>query len=594
MPFDAALTAAVAKDLREHLLGGRVDKIIQSADLEIAMLFWSGQHNHWLVLCAQAQQAHVQRTPQKQSGGSSEPSAFVMLLRKYLEGARLRTVTQYGVDRVLQLTFQGAGGEAALIVEIMGKYSNVILVNQDTVVLGALKHIRAEENRVRVTLPHHRYVQPPHPMQSPPFQHRAKFDPLHVMAGDLAAALGHFDATMLLWKALLDLLDGLSPALAREVVWVATGALNTVIGPTQDLSSASTLLSLIRERFGPSPGQPSALWRDGKLVEFAPYPLHQYGEPPTLFPDLPALLEAVYTVRRVVDPLAGARGPLLQAIEAGRKTLRRKMASLEAALTSRETIDTLRTQGELILAYQHSIEQQQRELTIPELQCTIPLDPDLTPVENAQRLFKRYQKARDAAAIVPGLLEAVRQDLAYLDQLAVHAAQATDPASLAAVREELREATSDSAAQPQKKKDHGRHAPKGKLAKPAKAGSGPLRTRSTDGMEILVGRSARQNDTVTFQLAGSQDLWFHARQIPGAHVILRNGGRPPNPETLQQVAALAAYHSQGRASTTVPVDYTAVRNVRRIKGGKPGLVHYSGETTLNVRPAGGPDQPNLG
>jgi predicted ribosome quality control (RQC) complex YloA/Tae2 family protein len=241
----------------------------------------------------------------------------------------------------------------------------------------------------------------------------------------------------------------------------------------------------------------------------------------------------------------------------------------------------------MILAYQHGIEPGQRELAIPDLDLTIPLDPALTPLENAQRAFKLYHKGRDAAAIVPGLLEAARQDLEYLDQLAVHAALASDPAALAAVRDDLREtgAGPDQARGAKKGRAKDKRAQLGKGGK-ARPGVSPLRVRAADGTEILVGRSARQNDAVTFQLAAPQDLWLHARQIPGAHVILRTGGRPPGKEALLQAATLAATHSQARTATAVPVDYTAVRQVRRIKGGKPGLVHYSGETTINVRLGG--------
>lgn len=584
MPFDAVTTAAVADDLRAHLLGGRVERVIQSGDLTIALLLRAEYTNQWLILSAHAQQARVQRTLRKQGSPFGEPSAWVMLLRKYLEGARLQAVAQQGVDRVLHLTFQGGPVESTLIAEVMGKYSNIILVDRDFIVLGAFKLIRPEENRVRVTLPRHPYLTPPRPMQPESNQQRPKRDPLRLVAGDLATDLAHFDDATLLWKALLDVVDGLSPTLAREVVFLATGALDTPLSAHRDLESAGAFLALIRERFGPERGQPGAVWREERLVEWAAFPLHQHGLAPRTYPDIAALLDEVYTGRADVDGLAGQRGPVLGQIEVLRKNLRRKIASLEGSLPDPEALQRLRERGEMILAYQHSIEPGQRALVIPELELTIPLDPELTPLENAQRAFKQYQKGRDAGAVVPGLLEAARHDLEYLDQIAVHAALATDPAALAAVRADLREATGQAQGKVQKKsKGQDKRAQGGKTGK-AKPGVSPMRVRAGDGTEIVIGRSARQNDAVTFQMASPQDIWLHARQIPGAHVILRTGGRPPSKEALLQAAALAAANSQGRGATTVPVDYTAVRNVRRIKGGKPGLVHYSGETTVNVRP----------
>ncbi|HWE60157.1 MAG TPA: NFACT family protein [Chloroflexota bacterium] len=585
MPYDSLTLRAVTEDLRAHLLGGRVDKVVQPADLEVALLLRAESANHWLLLSAHAQHARVQRTLQKQSGAYREPSAFVMLLRKYLEGARLRDVSQQAVDRVLQLTFHGAAGETVLIAEVMGKYSNIILADDDMVVLGAVKHVRAEENRVRVVLPHHPYLLPPRPMQPPPHQGRPKLDPLHSAGGDLTAALAIFDDATLLWKALLDLVDGLSPMAAREVVYRTSGGVDTVLGDHRDLDTAMRLLAEVRDLYSPRRGSPSALWQQTKLVEWAAFPIRQYAVEPRRYEDVMALLDQVYAARAQSDALAGQRGPLVQQIETLRKSLRRKIASLEASLTSPEALDALRTQGEMVLAYQHSIAQGQRELAIPELALIVALDPDLTPVENAQRLFKRYQKARDAAVVVPALLEGARQDLAYLDQLAVHAAQAADPAALAAVRDELREVlpaqSSTKGKQVKRQDQRGPH--KGMKQRP---GVLPLRVRAADGTEILIGRSARQNEALTFSMAGPRDIWLHARQIPGAHVIVRTNGHSPAQETLQQAAALAAYYSQARESTVVPVDYTAVRNVRRIKGGKPGMVHYAGESTLTVRPAG--------
>ncbi len=205
------------------------------------------------------------------------------------------------------------------------------------------------------------------------------------------------------------------------------------------------------------------------------------------------LLDAVYAAEREPDALAHQRAALLARIEPQRKALHRKIASLESGLVSPERLAALRTQGEMVLAYQHSIEQGQRELTIPELDLTIPLDPKLNPLENAQRLFKSYQKARDAAAVVPGLIEAAQQERDYLDQLAVHAELAADPASLAAVREEFREATTPAETVSKKSKKQDKRKAQSRSGK-EQARAAPLRLRAADGTEILIGRSARQRE----------------------------------------------------------------------------------------------------
>jgi len=489
--------------------------------------------------------------------------------------------SQLGVDRVLQVTFERGDDSVTLIGEVMGRYSNVILTDASMVVLGALKHIHAGENRVRVTLPRHPYVPPPQPMQPSPQQERPKLDPFGSIAGDLASVLPRLAPSTPLCKALVDHVDGVSPVLAREVTFLVTGTITATTGEHHDLAAITATMRLIRDRFSPQRGQPCAIRQGERLADYAAFPLHYYGVEPALYPDIAALLDDVFATP--ANPMAGQKGQVAGAIEAARKIARRKIASLEAALVDEPKIAALRTHGEMVLAYQHGIAPGQPTLSVPELDLEIPLDVALTPVENAQRLFKQYAKARDAAAIVPGLLEGARHELEYLDQLAVHAELAGDPQSLAAVRSELREfsASPEELARQTRKQEKQSRGAKPQHGKPAVS---PLRVRAADGTEILVGRSAKQNDAVTFRMAGPRDIWFHARQIPGAHVILRVGGRPPAPDTLLQAATLAAMHSQARSSTTVPVDYTEVRHVRRIKGARPGLVHYSGETTINVRP----------
>ncbi len=583
MPYDSIVTRAVAEDLRLHLVGGRVDKVVQPEELSVALLLRAEHANQWLLMSAHAQRATVRRTLSRQAAAFSEPTPFVMLLRKHLEGARLSAVSQVGVDRVLRHVFVRGADETVLIAEIIGRYSNVILTASDSTVLGALKVVRSTENRVRVIVPRKPYVPPPAPMQAPPYQERAKLDPIHGLAGDLAAALSGIDPTACLWKSLLDIVDGLSPTVARETVFQVTGAVDAPVAQAAGLAQASALLDMTRMLYSPARGLPCAVRQGEKLLDFAAFPLHHRGIAPTTYPDITTLLDDVQFAPDTGDAMAARRGPVVATVEILRKNARRKIASLQGSLVGESVLADMRARGEMVLAYQHAIEVGAKELVVPDTAMRFALDPELTPVENAQRFFKQYGKARDAARVVPALLDAARQELEYLDQLAVHATAADDPQSLAAVREDLRELTATPEETAQRAKKEAQRAKRGKARRGTPA-INPLRVRASDGSEILVGRSAKQNDAVTFDMAGSQDIWLHARRIPGAHVILRAVGHPPDPAALLMAATLAAAHSQARGATTVPVDYTLVRNVHRIKGAKPGLVYYSGETTLNVRP----------
>jgi predicted ribosome quality control (RQC) complex YloA/Tae2 family protein len=292
-------------------------------------------------------------------------------------------------------------------------------------------------------------------------------------------------------------------------------------------------------------------------------------------------------------------------LEVRRKLGARRAAALERELQRAAGFETLRRKGEMLLGYMHGLEPGQRRLEIPEENLVIELNPDVPPLEQAQAFFREYQRARAAVAGVPARLDATQLGLQYLDELSTHLELADDFATISAIREELtalpadpdalltgadRPAPPDDAEPPPKKKPakgKGKFAPR--RDRPAPKGGGrpaitPLRIVSSDGIPILVGRSARQNDALTFGLARPDDLWLHARGVPGAHVVVRGEGRAVPERTVAEAARLAAQHSKARHDTAVDVIVTERRNVRRIPGAPPGLVTVTGERVLRVRP----------
>jgi predicted ribosome quality control (RQC) complex YloA/Tae2 family protein len=282
-------------------------------------------------------------------------------------------------------------------------------------------------------------------------------------------------------------------------------------------------------------------------------------------------VEAYYT-QAVGNPYEAARKPLRQAIAEARERLRRRRGSLERALVPESEVQRLRVSGEMILAYAAEIKEGQRELVVPDVgdgsTVRIPLDPQLSPVENAQRTFKEYRKAKGAAEEVPALLAQAALEAQYLDQLETDLDLAASHPEIQEVRAALVEAGYL----------------KERRRRPKVGRSQPLKVITPDGFEILVGRNSRQNEEVTFRLGTGHDLWLHARGLPGAHVIIKTQGREVPERTLRQAAELAATHSRGRGSTRVAVDVTLQRNVRRIKGGRPGMVTYRGQRTIYVAP----------
>ena len=274
------------------------------------------------------------------------------------------------------------------------------------------------------------------------------------------------------------------------------------------------------------------------------------------------------------DALTSARGSLLSELERARRVARRKISSLREGLEASEEAERVMQEGQLILAYQYGISPGAAELSIPELESTIQLDPSLSPKENAERAFRRYRKLRDAQRKIPGLIAEAEAEAARLDDLKAFAELAGSEAELSELGRELK-SNRDEGAQSARKHDK----PRGRLR------------FSLDGYTALVGRNARENEEVTFRLARREDLWFHARDRTGAHVVVGIGRSSPPDEITRAAAQVAAYFSEGRFDTGVEVDFTLVRNVRKIPGGPPGRVTYRSFQTVRVEPRVEPWEP---
>jgi predicted ribosome quality control (RQC) complex YloA/Tae2 family protein len=315
------------------------------------------------------------------------------------------------------------------------------------------------------------------------------------------------------------------------------------------------------------------LGSDGLVVAFAPYPLTHLGHPQPA-ESISAALGRYYQALLGITPYAAAKAPLQKAIQTARRRISRRRESLVQRAPDPTTLETLRKKGELILAYSSAITSGQTELCAqydpdgPPL--TIALDPKLAPVANARTYFQKYEKGKRAAADAPNRLKTTDLEIVYLDQLAIDLELAANWPEIDEVRDALSTAGFLKRRPPTR--------PQGSRSK-------PLRVVSEDGIVILVGRNSRQNEQVTFQQANPNDLWLHARGVPGGHVVIKNGGRPVPDRTLQQAARLAAEHSAARGERNVSVDVVSCKKVRRVSGGKakPGMVRYSGEETLRVK-----------
>ncbi|MGH2461050.1 MAG: Rqc2 family fibronectin-binding protein [Chloroflexota bacterium] len=590
MTFDGLTLTAMASELRRQLIDSRVQKVIQPDAWSIALEAYGGHRRRWLLLSAEPRRPRVYLTAEKPGRGTEAPSPLLLLLRKHIEGARIGEIAQPTGERVLSFAFDRRGHsdverpgddptlprdrEAALesapnatfrlIIEAISQYSNLILVDADGVVMDSARRVTAEQNRHRVTLPRH-------PYQPPPAQSKRSLENVDwLQCRDVLPAA---ESGGPVWQALVAGFAGIGPLTAREIVFRAVGDAKARIpadAPSQD-DLARRLEGVLADVVAPvfSGSAAPSIARDGEaLVAFAPYPLTHLGQWEARA-SLSAAAEEYYRQEGGTRAVDVARRTFQTALAAERSLADRKRESLLRALEGSARADEFRQRGDLLLTYGAGLRQGAASMRANGIE--IDLDPRLTAIENAQAFFRRYQKARAALREVPTLLQEAELRLRYLDEVAALAELAETSDDVRVLRTEIR---------PERKQP-----PRKTKRKPApRSEASILRLRATDGTEILVGRSARQNHEVTFELARPDDVWLHARGCPGAHVVLRvNGGAPP-PRAIDDAARIAAYYSANRSDGRVTVDWTRRGLVRRLGKGTPGLVSYSGEQSVVVKP----------
>ncbi len=566
MYCDALTLAAVADELDQNLTGGRVQGVLLVAPYMLGIEVYHNRERHYLVMAANpAEGGRIHLSQSRLRRGVEVPSPLLLRLRKLATGGRIVAVHQPRLDRLLRVTIHGGAATFDLVVEVMGRYSNLVLVGEDGSILECMRRIPARQNRYRVLLPGYAYVEPPQ-------QDKAGVDTLtlprlgHLLMGAEADPL---------WKRLVLVVRGMSPLLAREVVHRACGNCRaTEADPVAVLDACQELMSLGQTR----QWQPCLGLEGSEVAAYAPYEL-------THLPDrchtttISEAMDRYHSQQNTVarqgavprDSYRVARAKVSYLVEQARAKLLRKRDALVRAQQNRLPVEQLRAMGEALLAFAHEIPRQQTEWRLswgdPAQPLVIPLDPSLSAVENARQYFHQYDKAKSAAAEVPALLVEVDGEMAYLDQLRTDLSLAENYPEIAAVEVSLT-ATG--------------HVPgRKRLRHPV---GGPRRVLSEEGFVILVGRNSLQNDELTFGKAMSRDMWLHAHGVPGAHVLVKADGRDVPQATVQRAAELAAYYSAGRQESRVMVDYTWRKHVRRLRGGRPGQVLLRQAETLSVTP----------
>lgn len=540
MSFDGFFLHHMVEELRRELVNGRIQKINQPFEQELVLQIRSNRQSHRLLLSAHPVFGRIQLT-QTTFENPAQPSTFIMVLRKYLQGALIESIEQVENDRIVEMTVSnkneiGDHIQATLIIEIMGKHSNILLVDKSShKILEVIKHVGFSQNSYRTLLPGSTYIAPPS---------TESLNPFTIKDEKLFEILQTQETRA---KNLQSLFQGLGRDTANELESILiTDKLSTF----RNFFNQETKPCLTETSFSPGP--------------FA----NQVGEP---FASLSDLLDTYYKDKAERDRVKQQASELIRRVENELQKNRHKLKKQEKELLATDNAEEFRQKGELLTTFLHQVPNDQDKVILDNyytnLPITIALDKALTPNQNAQRYFKRYQKLKEAVKYLTDLIEETKATILYLESVETVLNQA-GLEEIAEIREELIQ--TGFIRRRQREKIQKRKKPEQYLA--------------SDGKTIIyVGRNNLQNEELTFKMARKEELWFHAKDIPGSHVVI-SGNLDPSDEVKTDAAELAAYFSQGRLSNLVQVDMIEIKKLNKPTGGKPGFVTYTGQKTLRVTP----------
>ena len=556
MSFDGVFTHAMVNELRETLLSGRISKIHQPYENEIVLVIRSRGKNHRLLFSAHPSYARVQIT-QIDYQNPDNPPNFVMMLRKYLDGAILENIEQIENDRVIHFHFAkrnelGDLQNIILIVELMGRHSTIVLVNQETgKILDAIKHIGSSQNTYRSLLPGVEYIAPP------------KQEVLNPFSSDKEKIFQRLSQTELEPKAIQHQFQGIGFDTAQELT-------------KRLLERPNEKMVVWHEFFSSIINHPVPTFYETTNKDFfTPIVYQVFSEQAsavTTYPTLSQLLDSYYHEKAEKDRAKQQGGELIRKIENELKRNKNKLKKREQTLKESENAENYRRDGELLTTFLTQVPRGAKEVVLPnyyeeDRPIKIALDPALTPNQNAQKYFHRYQKLKNAVKLIGEQIQEAKDEIQYLESV-LSQLEIAGPMDIEAIKEEL---TAEGYLKKKTQK-------KQKNKKPSQ----PDQYFSSDGTLILVGKNNLQNDQLTMKTAKKTDYWLHAKNIPGSHVSIKSD--QPSDETITEAAELAAYFSKYRYSAQVPVDLVQVKHIRKPNGAKPGYVIYENQKTVIVTP----------
>ena len=572
MSLDGFSMRPLVCELNAALAGGRIDKITQPNKQSIVMSIRQPGHNEQLHISINSQNpsAHLLS---KNLENPPEPPVFCMVLRKQLETGRIAAIRQHGLDRILLIDVDSiaSGGKIVtktLVMELMGKYSNIILI-QDGVIIDALRKIGTNSSRVRTVLPGDAYELPPG---------QDKLDLFTASLNDVVERIRTTAGEERLDKALLNACMGFGPVSARETCFGAGLAPSTRLHTLEDMDYEALLTSLqeIRDAAGRSTPQPVILLDDNKkILAMASFPLHYIAQATALnFTTVSAMLEKA-------SALSGSyvlpdKDRFKKLVKNELHRAENKLVKLDEEIAAAENAEEYKIMGDNLMTYQYQYhDHEDAAITVANIysetgeEITIPLDQRYTIIQNMQLCYKKYDKLKRAQELLQVQRTECEASITYLESIEASLLASSSLGEIAEIHNELVEGGYLREKLKRKNNDKPSH---------------PFHFTAPDGTQILIGKNNYQNDKLTCKIASFNDTWFHTQNIPGSHVILRNGGEEINEKTLLLAAQLAAHFSKAQGSSKVPVDYTEIRYVKKPSGSKPGFVIFTNQKTLYITP----------
>ena len=578
MPLDALCLSGLVHELNTALTGARIDKIHQPGRDEVIFALRTPNGNVKLLLSANPAHPRAQLTSLSREN-PDKPPMFCMLLRKHLTGGRILDITQPPLERVVNIRLEaldelGDRVERRVILETMGRHSNLILLDEENRIIDCLRRVDYEMSEKRQVLPGLIYRLPP--MQE-------KLDPTVLDHEELARRLAQAPEQARADQWLLDTFGGLSPLVCRELAHRAGGSTDARLHFMGDAGRSALLTELetLISRVGRGEYAPHLIVIDGKPKDFTFFDIQQYGSAAQRIPyySFSALLDDFYEQRETQERIRQKGQDLIRTVTSARDRTARKIANQEKELLATLDRERLRELGDILTSNLYALQRGMKTFRTvdfynPEAkEIDIKLDPLLTPQQNAAKYYKEYNKAKTAEEMLTIQLEKGRRELDYLNSVLENIKLAEGERDLGEIRLELSET------------GYMRRASKSK-DRNKKIHSRPMEFLSSSGMRISVGKNNTQNDELTCKQAFKSDIWFHTQKIHGSHVILWTGGQQPDLTSLNEAACLAAWFSQARESSKVPVDYTPVKFVKKPAGARPGMVVYTTYETAWVTPDG--------